>query len=465
MSTPQSAFPEIPWPAIVGGRPASLLAVMLQLEMSQWWTPERLVQEQFRQLAHVVSHAHRTVPFYRRRFEELGIEPSHLASPEGWRQLPLLSRRDIQLAGDLLHSSETPKTHGHVSQTQTSGSTSQPVRTLGTELAGFFWRAMTLREHFWHRRDFRESFAAIRYTGDTEALPPDGRRSDNWGSATVGLFATGPAFLLNVRSSLEEQTHWLERVNPGYLLGYPSVLLGIAELFERRGRTLPRLRELRTFGEILEPECRAACQRVFGVKIVDMYSSQEVGYLALQCPENEHYHVMSENVLVEVLNDQGQPCQAGETGRLVVSTLHNFAMPLLRYDIGDYAEVGPPCSCGRGLPTLSRILGRQRNLLVMPNGERRWPIFDAGERPEDLPPIYQFQIIQRSLSKVEINVVRDADFSPQEADIVKRYVQQMLGHPFDVMIRRVDAIPRSRTGKFEDFISEVSASGSTPSLR
>ena len=127
---------------------------------------------------------------------------------------------------------------------------------------------------------------------------------------------------------------------------------------------------MRTFGEILEPVCRATCQQVFGVKVVDMYSSQEVGYIALQCPEHEHYHVQAENLLVEVLAEDGRGCGPGEVGRVVVTTLHNFAMPLLRYDIGDYAEVGASCPCGRGLGVLTRILGRQRNLLVLPDGRR-----------------------------------------------------------------------------------------------
>ena len=78
-----------------------------------------------------------------------------------------------------------------------------------------------------------------------------------------------------------------------------------------------------------------------------MYSSQEVGYIALQCPENESYHIQAENVLVEILDDDGLPCEPGEVGRVVVTALHNLATPLLRYDIGDYAEVGSPCSCGR----------------------------------------------------------------------------------------------------------------------
>jgi phenylacetate-CoA ligase len=453
----QSAYPETPWPALIGGRAASLLSILFQLEQTEWWTPEQIAEEQFRQLAQVVEHAWRTVPFYRERFEAINANVSQLASPDGWRRIPLLSRRDIQTAGESLHSTNVPKTHGRISRMLTSGSTGQPVPTLGTELTEFFWRAFTLRDHFWHGRDFTQPFAAIRATKDAAALPPDGRRADNWGHATAGIINTGPAFLLSVQTRLEEQLDWLERVAPGYVLAYPSALFGIAELLERRGLRLPQLRELRTFGEILEPECRAFCERIFGAKVVDMYSSQEVGYLALQCPGHEHYHVMAENLLVEILDDEGQPCQPGETGRVVVSTLHNFAMPLIRYEIGDYAEVGAPCPCGRGLPTLRRIVGRQRNLLVMPDGQRRWPVFDAGDRPEELPPIFQFQVIQRTPKQLDVNVVRHADFSPQEAAELTRYLHQTLGYPFEITIRRVEVIPRGPNGKFEDFISLVPA--------
>ena len=117
-----------------------------------------------------------------------------------------------------------------------------------------------------------------------------------------------------------------------------------------------------------------------------MYSSQEVGYIALECPTGESYHVQAENVLVEVLDDQDRPCSPGDVGRVVVTALHNFATPLLRYDIGDYAEVGAPCPCGRGLPALRRIMGRQRNMALLPTaaaaGRRsswraptKWPTF------------------------------------------------------------------------------------------
>ena len=81
-----------------------------------------------------------------------------------------------------------------------------------------------------------------------------------------------------------------------------------------------------------------------------MYSCEEAGYIALQCPQAEHYHCQSESVLVEVLDDEGRPCTPGQVGKVVLTALHNFAMPLIRYENQDYAEVGPPCACGRGLP-------------------------------------------------------------------------------------------------------------------
>ena len=106
-----------------------------------------------------------------------------------------------------------------------------------------------------------------------------------------------------------------------------------------------------------------------------MYSSQEFGYIALQCPDAHTYHVQSEAVYVEILDGPGGPCRPGEVGRVVISTLHNYATPLLRYEMGDYAETGGDCVCGRTLPVLNRIVGRERNMWIMPNGQRMWPVF------------------------------------------------------------------------------------------
>ena len=188
-----------------------------------------------------------------------------------------------------------------------------------------------------------------------------------------------------------------------------------------------------------------------------MYSSQEVGYIALECPAGDTYHVQSENVLVEVLDDEGRHCQPGQVGRVVVTALHNFALPLLRYDIGDYAEVGEPCPCGRGLPVLNRIMGRQRNMAILPDGRRRWPSIELAESDNlaEFPPIHQFQLVQKSLTAMEMLLVAPRPLSPAEEARLRGWIVAAVGHPFEVVFRYVESIPRSPLGKFEDFRCEV----------
>src|SRR3546814_16158281 len=117
-----------------------------------------------------------------------------------------------------------------------------------------------------------------------------------------------------------------------------------------------------------------------------MYSSQECGYFALQAPGHDHYLVQAEVVLLEVLRADGSPCEPGETGRVVVTPLTNYAMPLLRYEIGDFATVGAASPCGRGLPVLDRILGRVRNMLVPPDRQRHWTAFGPPTQAK-VPPV------------------------------------------------------------------------------
>lgn len=456
MILPYTVFPQTQWPAIPSPFAAGVLGVLFQLEHTQWLPPTELAAHQQRQLKLVLEHAYRTVPFYRQRLDAIDLTPDKITSDEDWLRIPLLQRRDVQIAGSSLHSSDVPNTHGKVAPLMTSGSTGQPVVTLTTELTEFFWRVLTLRDHVWHRRDLNESFASIRFIDSDRSKPPLGTRVDSWGAGARDVAPTGPGYLLSVKSTVEEQATWLHELNPGYVLAYPSVLLAITRLFEARGWSLPRLRGILTFGEILESECRTACERYFNAKVTDTYSSQEVGYIALQCPEHHHYHVQSESVLAEILDDTGRPCQPGQVGKVVVTSLHNFAMPLVRYNIGDYAEVGEACPCGRGLPVLKRILGRQRNLLVMPSGQRYWPVITPDELPDNLPPFFQYQLVQRSLEEIELNVVGPGPgYTEEEQITVERCFQKALGYPFKITIRRVSEIPRSATGKFEDFISHV----------
>lgn len=216
---------------------------------------------------------------------------------------------------------------------------------------------------------------------------------------------------------------------------------------------LPHLKAVRTYGEVVHPDVRAVCRETWGVPVQDMYSCEEVGYMALQCPEHEHYHVQSETVLVEVLDDAGQPCGPGQIGSVVLTPLHNFAMPLLRYAIGDFAEVGEACPCGRGLPVLKRILGRRRNRVVLPDGRGSWP--DIGGLWAAIPDVDQIQLIQRDADHVEVRFVRQLPLQLGEEAQVTARIREALGHPFRLTFTCQDAIPRQPNGKHNTFVTEI----------
>jgi phenylacetate-CoA ligase len=458
MTVPAVSLPWITWPAVPGLNSRDVLSLLAELDQFQWWSADQLIEHQFRQLQKAFEHAYLTIPLYREHFESAGLRCDRLLSPADWRKLPTITRKGIQVASQAMQSGQVDPSHGPLTKMMTSGSTGLPIVTVASGVVGLFWKAMTIRDHLWHGRDFTQKLAVIRQTPGTIAAAPHGQHLDNWGQATLGLITTGFCELLSVASSIEEQARWLEYHCPSYLLTYPSLLLELARYFKRIGRRLPSLKQLRSFGEVLDPRTRVACWDAFGVRVVDNYSAQEVGYIALQCPDHEHYHVMAEDLLVEILNEDGQPCQPGEVGKVVVTTLHSFAMPLFRYEIGDYAEVGLPCSCGRGLPVLTRILGRQRNLLVFPDGRRRWPSIELDPATAGSLPISQFQIIQRTLHDVEVKLVAYRPLTPDEEAMLRSHVVEWSGYPFNTTFTFVDAIPRSAGGKYEDFRSEVSDS-------
>lgn len=461
MNLPRSHVPGTIWPAIPEKNGAALLALLFQMETGQWLPAAEIEHRQLRQLEGLLAYCARNVPFYRDRLAGLPGALNGGFSWEAWRSLPLLERNHLIDHQQQLISTAIPPGHGKTCKHVTSGSTGHPVTVYGSEVTAFLWKAFTLREMIWHLRNFMGKFAIIRYDTKIFTAHPGGLSQKEWGGFIGSLYPTGPSSMLDIRVPIPEQAAWLVREQPTYLLTYPSNLLALARHFAETGAKLPTLRQISTLSETLPPEARPICREVFGVEIKDMYSSKDVGYMALQCPEHDHYHVQSEGVLLEVLDGIGQPCRPGETGRIVVTTLHNFVMPLLRYNIGDYAEVGESCPCGRGLPTLKRILGRVRNMLTLPSGEKRWPSFAVRTWAGRLP-VRQFQFVQKTLAEIEARLVTDRPLNREEEEWLTGSLQKSFFHPFRIVYHYCEEIPRSGEGKFEDFKSEIESPPAAP---
>lgn len=440
-----SQVPGIHWPAVVCARDAAVLALLFQMESTQWLSAEALRERQDRQLGALLDHARRHSSFYRERL------PNDLAR---WHEIPLLTRADLQTQADAIRASVYPRAHGKTFDMATGGSTAEPVTVRRTALTQLFWQAATLRDHLWHRRDPSATMAIIRQFPQAVDETKPGR----WG----GVLRSGPAWLLPISTDVETQLRWLQKVDPHILLTYPANLDALLTQMRHEGIALARLREVRTVSGTVTAALRERCRQVLGAPLTDLYSAQEVGVIALQCPDSGLLHVQSEHVLVEVLDEQGQPCREGEIGQVAVTDLHNFAMPLIRYALRDWAEVGPACSCGRGLPTLRRVMGRTRNMAMNPEGKLFWPVLETRRMLEAIPHLRQYQFEQTAENAITAHLVCAPAPSPEQLRTLQATLEQMLGHAYRWTWQVSDApLPLSASGKFEEFISSIQDAGTS----
>lgn len=437
------------WPAVPSARTSRLLALLYQLEESEWWSAAELLAAQQTQADALLEHARKHVPFYASRLgPDFARNVPALGSDE-WLQVPELSREEVQESfADLRATIELPA-HGRFIEARTSGSTGQPVAVLRTELTQLFWEALTLRDHLWQKRDASLPMVVIRANGPP-APAPHGRRFEGWGAPFDGVWRCGTAFALDMTTDVGVQADFLRRTQPAYLLTYPTNLDALLDCFE--DHDAPRLREVLCVGETASDRLRRRTHEVLRATLSASYSSQEVGYIALQCPDCGQYHVQSESIFVEVLDDDGRPCAIGDAGRVVVTDLHNFAMPLIRYAIGDYAEVGDTCSAGRGLPSLRNILGRRRNMIVFPDGRRHWPL-TGFHRFDEVAPIRRYQFVQHTREHIEVRLAAAQPLSKTQLEGLEHLILETLGHPFRLSFNDLqEPLATTAGGKFEEFV-------------
>lgn len=305
---------------------------------------------------------------------------------------------------------------------RTSGSVGIPVEVQRTHLSKLWWVATNLREAVWHKRDLSQTFATIRPSVSEITARPD------WGSAFSLLGKTGASFAHPVAGDLNQ---WLQEIQPGYLMTFPSILETIDLSL------LPSLKGIKTTGEKLYQKSPL---------IQDMYSCEEVGTIAIQCPDcPDVYHVM-ENILLEILDDNDQPA---EIGRVVLTDL--ASRYLYRYDIGDYAEIGH-CACGRGLQTLKNIRGRRRNLVLLPDGSTQWPLIGSMEYRK-IAPIKRYQIAQVSPTTLEFRHSIDTFLTDRQKIELTKIIQRFIGYPFEIHFEQVDAFGHEK--KYEEFINRL----------
>lgn len=324
-----------------------MLAMQWQLEEAHGWPAEQLLEQQMRQLRVLIAHAVAHVPYYERLLAQAGLQNASEIDAHTFRRLPLLPKAKLRANEAALAASWLPSQHGRTTYTYTTGSTGEPTRVAHTEVTQFFSDALAIHDHLLHGRDFSQKYGVLKASAQRASQP-------GWGTVDA-LFATGPAVYQSSSVDVDRQLDWLMEERPAYLQSDSRTLLALVKRSAETGKVPAGLRQLIGRGDLPPPELAPLARSVWGADFVALYGCTELGLMASQCPGHDHYLIHAPAVYLEVLREDGEPCMPGETGRVIVTPLHNFAMPLLRYESGDYAEAGAPCR-GRGSPTLGRIV-------------------------------------------------------------------------------------------------------------
>ncbi|VAW03100.1 hypothetical protein MNBD_ALPHA08-177 [hydrothermal vent metagenome] len=430
-----------------------LREMVLQLERTEQASLTQHEAFQQNALLALVAHAIETVPAYKNRLKPL-VRFDGSLDLAGWQDIPILERTEAVALGQELVSTNIPNEHLPIRDGATSGSTGQPLEIKLTQFHQTMWACITARYHRWHGFDYSKRLATIRSFSAGKAVWPEGSRQNSWGLQVLNSQTPGKYFLLNINTPVDQQIAWLRDVKPDYIQSFASNLRAIALGLKSDGGEPLNLAGVLSYAEMLSNDARIVIADGLGWGPKDCYSTLECGYLALQSPVSNNYLVQSEVSLVEILNEESLPCEQGETGRVVVTPLHNYAQPLIRYAIGDYAVVGKSDRSGLPFPVLSKIYGRSRNLFRFAGGRLVQPDFKTDTFQKYLNP-KQWQVAQTGPTTLEVRIIPGGDPSLMDTESMSQYIRQLLGDDLAINYKLVSELTNPRTGKHEDYVCEL----------
>jgi phenylacetate-CoA ligase len=206
--------------------------------------------------------------------------------------------------------------------------------------------------------------------------------------------------------------------------------------------------------ETLSDSLREKLSCVFNADIIGHYGSEELGTLAFECKEHAGYHIIADNVIIEIEKDSNKVASS-DIGEVIVTNLNNFTMPLIRYKLGDIAVLsGEKCKCGRGLPLIKQIVGREDDFIILPSGRKISPrMINA---IENISGIISYKTIQESKNRILVQLVKGNEFSDSTIPEVKKQIKLgCLGEQIEINVKLVKEIPKSDRGKIRAIVSNL----------
>jgi phenylacetate-CoA ligase len=412
-----------------------------------YWSPPKLEEYQNTKLRRIVRYAYDKVPFYNRLFREFGVSPEDIKTKSDLKKLPIISKKELrQNKQEIISKDFNAK---NLRAMSTSGSTGEPLFVFLSESEIEFRKAKHLRANTSLGQKPWDRWATL--TGPQHF------------ARTTRLQRLIPLYTpvtISVFDDFDAQISMLESIKPKVIEGYSSSLLLLARAIEKRGLRTINPNHVIGGAELSDEFSRKYVEKVFGVPFYDQYSSVEFERMAWQCQEKDMYHIDSDALVMEFLDKDGEEVSTGERGEIVCTSLFNYAMPLIRYKIGDVAVPSDEtCACGRGLPLMQMVEGRKDHLIVLSNGQVLTPraFTVAMHEFQFYPNIEQFRVIQKKLDLFEFSLkLKDKDLE----EVIRRELTSHLrkifsAHDLRFEIRFVEDIPLDKSGKMTIVFSEV----------
>jgi phenylacetate-CoA ligase len=419
------------------------------LEDSQWWTYKKIQSYQEMKLATLLKHCVDNVPFYKKWFKENGYKADDI-NMQNLHLLPVIDKSFLRenLIQFIATGYKEP-----IEYAKTSGSTGVPLLFPKSLAASAIQLAAMYRGHKWHGVEL----------GDKEARL--------WGipvNKKTRYLAQFTDILLNrfrekeynlSHDVLNDFCARLAIHKPAYLMGYTSMVAQFARYLLENDRSSSeyKFKMVKCTSETIHDSDRKIVESVFGCSLVSEYGAAETGLISFQCKEGSH-HLMSDCCIVEFI-DPKEDVGDLRLKEVLVTNLDNFAMPIVRYRIGDLAiPSSSVCSCGRELPLVEKIVGRVSDIIKTSDGGKWHSIvlyYIMKGLAENHSGIMQFKVIQKKLDNLEFLLVIDNTFTKATEDYLRRQCYKLFGEKMEIDITYVDQIPREPSGKLRDFISTI----------
>jgi phenylacetate-CoA ligase len=418
-----------------------------KLNRTQYDPPGVIRARQLLQLRTLVRYAYDHVPFYRRRFDDAGVRPDDVRSFADFAALPVLTKADVRgHAADLL-SPLVPESRRVLKST--SGSTGVPLR-VWVDWPSIEWKAAcTLRADQWSGWRLGEPVAKVWGNPEYKKHGLRGRLRN--------LLIERAEYLdtLHVTDeTLEDFTRRVRRQRPRLIFGHAHSVYLFAQYLERTGQHVPRPAGIITSAMTLHRWQRELIEGVLACKVTDRYGCEEVSVIACECEEHRGYHASADSVYVEVEGASSDAATA--SGPLLVTDLTNFAMPLVRYRLGDTGTLSDRrCDCGRTLPLIEQLNGREADYLTTPEGVQISGVSLTENFILEIPGVEQVQIIQHAGDRFTLRVVREKGFEPYGAAQCRQVFRKLFGDRARCALEYVDRIPREANGKYRFCINEA----------